>query len=97
MSNRKVAASTRAHDRLIDPRQAVILGGNREKAQEIARRLLAENAQLLRLLGALLERTGPVEIDQALTNEGSTVLFEVEKYDSHDGLTARWVSKRVSG
>lgn len=97
MSSQHPMARTAPHETLIDPRQAIILGSNREKAQELARTLLRENATLLRVLGAVLDKVGPVELDQAVTDEGSTTLFEVEKYDSHDGLTARWVGKRVAG
>lgn len=100
MSNRRHPAVTQsAHQTLIDPAQAVILGkrGDHKKAQEFARALLAENAYLHRVLGALLERTGPVELDDALTNEHATTLFEVERYASTDGLSNRWVAKRVKG
>lgn len=72
------------------------------KAQAMARQLLAENAQLLRVLGAVLERVGPVELPVMDTDDGAgplgvPPLFEVERYDANDGLSARWVGKRVRG
>lgn len=94
-----MSANTRPDDRIINPAQAVMLdqaAGNKQRAQEIARRLIRENGELLKVLGALLERTGPVELDKALLADAG-VLFQVERYDSTDGLSIRWVGKRVAG
>ncbi len=101
MSNRRKPTMS-AHDRpsavSIDPHLAVDLSGTgrRANAQQIARNLLRENAELLKVLGALLERTGPVELDVDLLADAG-VLYEVERYDSTDGLTVRFVGKRVAG
>lgn len=94
-------ADTRPHARMADARSRLILPGTgKAKAQELARGLVAENAQLMRVLGAALERTGPLELPCQDTEEGAgvlggTAIFEIERYDSTDGLSARWVSKRV--
>jgi hypothetical protein len=89
----------RANGRLIDPHAAVLLegAGRATRAADRARALIAENAHLMRVLGAVLERTGPIELDRAVTAPESVVLYEIERYESHDGLTDRWVSKRVHG
>lgn len=91
--------STSPHERMIDPRQAVALGQStrsRANAQEVARQLLEENARLMKVLGLVLEKVGPVELDEVAVRDAG-LLYEVEKYDSHDGLSARWVGKRVAG
>lgn len=90
-------AHTNPHQQIIDPRQAVILSEaasqRRGNAQELARKLLRENAALLKTLGMVLERVGPVELDEEVRSD-ETILYEVQRYDAHDGRTCRWVGKR---
>lgn len=97
MSNRRrPTATTRPNDRMVDPRLAVQLdqaNGTRQSSQELARHLLQENATLMKVLGMVLERTGPVELDDAILND-SSVVYEIERYDSTDGASIRWVGKR---
>lgn len=91
-------ADTRPDRRIVDPTLAVRLdaGKGRADARDTARRLIAENTELLRLLGVLLERTGPVELSAADLADAARV-YEVQRFDSHDGTMVRWAAKRVAG